>query len=399
MSLSSGRYQLPPYKECCNQKVKLDNPVHCGYMLTFCESEFNTENLSFIIEVDRLRDNMLIDSIQWQHTDWRGIDADFGFHGNFHRDGNISAYKKSGDVDRLHTPQGQQYLSFSDSSKQDTGIWPSKVVDKLQIEESVKRIWDEYIEKNSPSQICLSSPVVERTAFRMKYFHIYGPEVFTEAVEEHMVNTVEVDTLPRFSNSEIYQKMSNLLCALYTSDSLTVPRPPNNVKSSTDNLHNKLFELFEILSDGILYDCLLRYLKELSAERCLLCFRMIIVFENEIEKLQDNYSEEKALLVEQYTWEIYRYFLMGNSDLEIPLSERDRKEIMRNLAKPLRGMFRSLRVVSFEMLEAHFELYTKTEKYLHLNIVLMDALDGQSFSSSRRNKQRNVNKKVGCFNF
>lgn len=381
-------------------KIKLDNPVHCGYMLTFCESEFNTENLSFIIEVDRLRDNMLIDSRNWQDIGWREIDAEFGFRGNFLRDGTTPANKKSGDNDRL-TSKAQQHMSFSESSKRDTGIWPSKIVDKSQVEDCVKRIWEEYIEKNSPSQICLSSTVVERTAFRMKYFHIYGPDVFTEAVEEHMVNTVEADTLPRFSNSEICQKMSSLLCALYTSDSLHVPRPPNNIlkKSTVANLQNKLFELLEILSDGMLYDCLLRYLKEISAERCLLCLQMICVFENEIEKLQDDRSDEIALLVEQYTWSIYRYFLITNSDLEIPLSERDRKEIMRNLAKPVRGMFRSLRIASFEMLEAHFELYSKTEKYLHLNIVLIDAIELQSSLSSRNIKPRSIIKKVGCFHF
>lgn len=382
----------------CHQKIKLDNPVHCGYMLTFCETEFNRENLSFIIAVDRLRDNILVDDTHWRHNQWREIDADFGFRGNFFRDSNIAAYKKCGELD-VSSSQQQQHLLYPESvgSGKDQKKWPSQIVDQIKIEDDVNRIWAEFIDANSPSQICLSSTVVERTAFRMKYLHIYGPDVFTEAIEEHLVNTVEADTLPRFSNSVIYQKMSTLLCALYAKEALEVPVPANDIlrKSTFRSLQNKLFELFEILSDGILYSCLLQYLSGISSERSLLCLQMICVFEDEINQEDD--SPEGVLLIEQYTWEIYRYFLTGSSEYEIQLGERDRKEIMRNLAKPVSGMFYSLRLVSFEMVEAHFELYTKTDRYLQLNVVMMDALD--RLAQKSRSTAIIETHRGGCFNF
>ena len=383
-------------------KIKLDNPLHCGYMLTFCETEFNKENLSFIIEVDRLRDNILIDETNaWTSSNWRDIDAQFGFRGNFLRDANVAGLRKK-DSEALHTLH-QQQLHSPPTTGLPSPIWPSKTVDKRRVEGDVKRIWEEYIERNSPSQICLSSTVIERTAFRMKHLHIYGPDVFTEAVEEHMVNTVEADTLPRFSNSEIFLKMSSLLCTLYTAETLEVPSPPNSIlqKSTIENLAYKLFQLFEILSDGILYHCFLRYLKEYSAERCLLCLQMISIFEDSITACDS--SEESINLVEQYTWEIYRYFVTRNSAFEIILSERDRKEIMRNLAKPVTCMFTSLRQISYRMLETHFEVFSKTDQYCKLNLVMLKALQNAELNSTvgldEKSKPSKTKRKVGCFNF
>jgi Regulator of G protein signaling domain len=381
--------------------VTMNNPLHCGYMLSFCENEYNTENLGFIIEVDRLRDNMLIDTVTraWQLKEWRDIDADFGFHGNFLRDTNVTAQKRDGEPDNSHQERLQD--SHLTESSAHEFCWPSQAVDRRNVETDVKKIWEQFVQPNSPSQICLSSPVVERTAFRMKYLHIYGPDVFSEAVEEHMVNTIEVDTLPRFSNSEIFAKMTSLLCTLCTSNTLEVPSPPNTIlqKSTAENLANKVFQLIEILSDGVLYCCLLRYLKEFSSEKYLLCLQMIAIFEDEIA--EDHVPNECVSLVEKYAWEIYRYFVTRNSVFEIILFERERKEIMRNLAKPVSLMFKSLRTRSYEMLEFHFESFSKTDQYMKLNLVMIKALQSRESNTRKVSKsiQNKIPPKVGCFNF
>lgn len=381
--------------------IKMSNPLHCGYMLSFCENEYNTENLDFIIEVDRLRDNMLIDTVShaWQQKEWRDIDADFGFHGNFLRDTNVTAQKRDGEP----IDSRQEFLQdthLTESSGYEIR-WPSQAVDRQNVEIDVKKIWEQFVQPNSPSQICLSSPVVERTAFRMKYLHIYGPDVFSEAVEEHMVNTIEVDTLPRFSNSEIFAKMTSLLRTLCSSNTLEVPSPPDTIllKSTTENLANKLFQLIEILSDGVLYCCLLRYLKEFSSEKYLLCLQMIAIFEGEIAG--DHVPDECVSLVEKYAWEIYRYFVTRNSVFEIVLFERERKEIMRNLAKPASEMFKSLKSRSYEMLEFYFESFTKTEQYLKLNLVMIKALQTRESNTRKVSKsiQKKIPPKIGCFKF
>jgi Regulator of G protein signaling domain len=386
----------------CRGKIKLDDPLHCGYMLTFCESEFNKENLSFIIEVDRLRDNMLVEATHaWQEDRWRDIDADFGFRGNFLRDTNITAQKEGGSSDDF---QIQRFLNCPQPTEPPTNLlWTKKVIDKKIFETDVKRIWDEFIVLNSPSQICLSATVIERTAFRIKNLHLYGPDVFTEAIEEHMVNTVEADTLPRFTNSEIFVKMTALLCTLYTTNSLVVPSPTNAVleKSTAESLVNKVFQLFEIVSDGILYRCFLAYLKKFSAERSLLCLQMIALFKDRMS--DENSSDEIRNQVEVYSWEIYRSFVTRKAPFEITLCERDRKEIMRNLAKPIICMFDSLRLRSYEILETHFESFSKTDQYLKLNLEMLKALHSTKTPStqvlSKCNNPPNGIRKVGCFNF
>ena len=388
----------------CRGKIKLDDPLHCGYMLTFCESEFNKENLSFIIEVDRLRDNMLIEATHLLQEDrWRDIDADFGFRGNFLRDTNITAQKADGSTDDFQIQRFHNCPIPPESTS--NLLWTKKVIDSNFFETDVKRIWDEFIVLNSPSQVCLSATVVERTAFRMKNLHLYGPDVFTEAIEEHMVNTVEVDTLPRFTNSEIFVKMTSLLCTLYSTNSLVVPIPGNAVleKSTAESLVNKVFQLFEIVSDGILYRSFLAHLKIISAERSLLCLQMIALFKDRMS--DENSSAEIVNQIEVYSWEIYRSFVARKSAFEIILCERDRKEIMRNLAKPIISMFDSLRLRSYEILEKHFESFSKTEQYLKLNLEMLKALPSikspatSSQILSKCNSPPNLLRKVGCFNF
>ena len=133
----------------CRGKIKLDDPLHCGYMLTFCESEFNKENLSFIIEVDRLRDNMLVEATHLLLEDrWRDIDADFGFRGNFLRDTNITGQKEDGSTDDF---QIQRFLNCPEPTEPpENFLWTKKMLDRKIFENDVKRIWDEFIVLNSP---------------------------------------------------------------------------------------------------------------------------------------------------------------------------------------------------------------------------------------------------------
>jgi hypothetical protein len=355
-------------------KIKFDNPIHCGYMLTFCKAEFSEENLTFIIEVDRLKDKMLAEPHVWKKK-WQEIDKDFGFLGNFRRDANSKRDVSNGiskrDIKSTHHQVCPVYPARA-------SLWPSLIVNKDFIESEVLRIWKEFIERNSPNEICLSPPVVERTAFRMKYLHMYGPDVFTEAIEEHVCVTLELDTVPRFSHSDLYTKMSTLLYAFQEDELIEVPIPSNKVLavSSRENLKNKTFELIEILSDGVLYGEYLEYLELISNEKWLLCIQLISLFEEEINIVHDEKGsvEDSALLVEQYAWEIYNYFIAKCSRFEVSLIKIHKKEIMRHLAKPVSHMFESLRDLCDEKLETYFILFQLTEKYQLLNNVMINAL-------------------------
>lgn len=54
----------------------INNPLKCGYLLAFCESEFSTENINFILEIDRFKDSLRVDKLAWNHSlDYRSVDA------------------------------------------------------------------------------------------------------------------------------------------------------------------------------------------------------------------------------------------------------------------------------------------------------------------------------------
>lgn len=56
----------------------IGNPICCGYLLKFCESQFNSENLNFLLEVDEFRDTFAVDIDVWLDT-WREVDERVNF--------------------------------------------------------------------------------------------------------------------------------------------------------------------------------------------------------------------------------------------------------------------------------------------------------------------------------
>lgn len=347
------------------EKITLSNPILCSYMLTWCEKEFNAENLGFMIEVDRLRDNILHKSNEvWTTKTYSSCDAEYGlFQQTYQKD--LLKKESLDDLDNINILH----------EKRQSVVWPS-ITDKNVVEKDMNRIWEEYIKRNSASEVCLSCEVIKRTAKRMEYFNIYGPEVFSEAIEEHIITTVEVDTLPRFSNSEIYIKMFSLL-SVDLNDYLEVPTPVNNILNESNEstkkiLKDRRFKLDEIISDGILYSNYLKYLKGVKCEKYLLCVQLITIFEKEMN--QDDEIEIDANLIENYSWEIYRNFIRKKANLEIGVCEKDRKEIMRNLARPTSTMFINLKIISYEYLEKNFEIFKQTDEYSNLNNILIGAL-------------------------
>jgi hypothetical protein len=63
-------------KKYSNIPDLINHPICCGFLLQFCESQHNSENLNFIREVDDFRELFLGDNKdenKW-NTDWRDID-------------------------------------------------------------------------------------------------------------------------------------------------------------------------------------------------------------------------------------------------------------------------------------------------------------------------------------
>ena len=57
--------------------ISLENPIHQGYILSYCLLEYNAENMQFIIDVDRLQDLMSKQLTPvWTSKHWKEIDTD-----------------------------------------------------------------------------------------------------------------------------------------------------------------------------------------------------------------------------------------------------------------------------------------------------------------------------------
>ena len=111
----------------------LSNPITVGYFLLFCQGQYNSENLNFIMEIDDYRDQFLGDRDLWKSVHWKDIDAEI-------------SPTTTGDV---------------------ASSWLS-IASKVQIESCMKEIYDRYMSDDSPTQIGSSKEIQQRTKQRMK---------------------------------------------------------------------------------------------------------------------------------------------------------------------------------------------------------------------------------------
>ena len=339
-------YMLPMTKT-------INDPIQCGYFLAFCEQEHSLENLLFVMEVDRFRDNMKADKKCW-HERWLDIDNSVFVN-----------------LVTSETIEPSEFLSTKSG-------WPSKVLQRREIEKRMKEMCDTYLSDAAPHQICISHNMRARTKKRMDLVHMYGPSVFNEALYDPLV-TLRNDTLPRFKTSYLFQAMTvrvNFCIKLPSAETLDIP-PPRSSSSpfrgiSLDSLpDSRLFELNEILRDPFLCGEFLSYLQEIFSCENLLCIRKIVHFDELIsvpyEPTGGRMCSEEA---EICAWEIYRYFVATGACYEITLTVRQKKDVMIGLAKPGNRMFTVLQDTTMGHLISNFNSYKFTENYLNLSRLL-----------------------------
>ena len=334
-------YMLPMTKT-------INDPIQCGYFLAFCEQEHSLENLLFVMDVDRFRDYMKIDKKCWQGK-W--IDTDAQVFQNF---------------------VTSETVDVADLGSFKSG-WPSKVLQRREIERKMKELWDSYLSDSAPHQICISHNMRARTKIRMELVHLYGPAVFNEALYDPLA-TLRNDTLPRFKTSVLYSVMTAMIhfcCKLPAADTLDLPPPrvacsPFRGASLESLPDSRLFDINEILRDSFLYGEFLNHLQEVFSCENLLCIRKIKQFD-ELIALPYTPSGGRTCSedAEMCAWEIYRYFVATGACYEITLSVRQRKDVMISLAKPERKMFEVLYDTTMGHLIYNFNSYKFTDSYLN----------------------------------
>jgi hypothetical protein len=342
------------------------NSICRGYLLQFCESEYNSENLNFVSEVIRLRDNFFaVDKSLWS-KDWR--DTDKTVATNERRGFKTTNWKKN--------------------------KWPSEL-DITDAQSHIERIMEEYVLDHSKSQVCISGQFFKNLKKRINLIHLYGPHIFEEACIDP-IKTMKKDVLPRFLTSEIFRTMIKSLVALE-------PLPPgcdlfvpcmtklhmidNPLEYFTDD---REFTLGQLITDETLYIYFRVFLEQNHCSENLLCVRMIDNFEKLKTAGEDKRAEENA-------WIIYKYFVAPGSAFEVSTLALDRKNLMKQLAQPRGGMFQKVRHSSYTVLRANFELFEnsvefrKLGKIMRYNKIQFDKTEGRCRSRSLPSSE------VGCF--
>ena len=341
----------------------LSHPISCGYLLVFSEAEHNAENLNFIMEVDRFKDQYS-DPSCWSR-DWITIDNE------------------------LRLQNGKDNQTPSEAR------WTSRVVNREAMLADIKEVWEAYLSDDSPNQICLSTEILRRTKNRIDNLHLYGTEVFGEALLDP-IKTINRDILPRFMKSETYRVLNSHLASadpLPLASTLNVP-PPNSTyiedESFMDLIDTHVFTLDDLMNDKYLYDEFLGYLRRQYSSENLLCVRMINLFEDLIANRDLTNANIQA-------WEIYKYFVAPGSAFEVSCSFRVRKEVMLSLSKSSSGDFDKVKRSAVLMLNANFESFQATPEYAGLRTLLKVKKQGESKSASMFGDLNIIGSLVGAF--
>ena len=335
-------------------KSLIGHPICCGYLLQFCQSEYNAESLNFVLEVDELRDTFAADNLAWQH-DWKELD-----------DQVIAFEEKNG----FRVVEG---VDFGDTDNipgkiLKEGLWPS-ITDKSSSIDRVESILQKYLSPDSATQVCISELLIRRTMKRIGLLHLYGPEVFEEACLEP-IQTMRKDILPRFLISEVADRMivNVASCEPKTPAAVHLKVPPPDSRLLTLSplesfCADRNFTLDEILSSLQLYNEFLIFLQKSLSSENLICVRMVTIFEDHMIKLDLKEAGTQA-------WKIYQYFVAPGSAYEVSIHHLHRKHIMLGMAEPKKSLFGQLKRSATEMLKANFEVFIQNEQYKKLWILM-----------------------------
>jgi Regulator of G protein signaling domain len=294
------------------------HPICCGFLMSFCENEHNSENLSFIRDINEYRELYRDDTGIWT-SDWRDTDLVLN------------------DVVTADTIAESLSLPLAEHTE---GPWTSRT-DLVAAQIAAENIFEKYFLENSPYQVCVSECVVRKTAERMNLLHLYGPSIFDEASIDP-TKTMARDVLPRFRASDSIDRM-----VLFSSS-----EPFTSMESIPVTLD-------EMLTSQQLYTQFSNYLLNAEGTKCnigepLKCVRKIDILD---DLLATSGNEDPG---DQAT-QIFKYFVAEKSAFEIAISYPERKRVMLSLADPKKGMFSAVRAAALDLIENDFKAFIASD--------------------------------------
>lgn len=373
----------------------LHDPLSSGFLSKYCDAHFCSENMRFIVDIDRYEDQFHRDKKSWPKKHWRELDIELNI-------ANKTVEMKNADYnfdESFFFPLiNGEYITTQD--------WPSTVITRDSIQEMVIQIWETYLAKDAKYWICISLNILLNTIQRIKYVHLYGKEVFEEALIDP-VKTIHRDIYPRFVTAEEFRLMKQYIAStesLPNASKLKLAKPPSIIftrYNPRDIERGEIrFTLQDLVEDHILYTEFLKYLEKIVSMENLLCLRAINIFK---EAIVSKSREEKASALD-HAWTIYKFFVAAGSSYEISISYALRKDLMRKLADPTVNMFEAMEQSAFSALRTHYQTYTTTKEYQELGKVCVakraSVVASSTASSSTANAggaSSNKSSSVGCF--
>mmetsp|Transcript_9759 Transcript_9759/g.16110 ORF Transcript_9759/g.16110 Transcript_9759/m.16110 type:complete len:519 (+) Transcript_9759:247-1803(+) len=367
-----------------NIEKLVHDPLGSGYLYSFCASQFCTENMGFIIAVDKFMDYMRIDESAWDESvTWQQLDEANGINNIAGTSRAKTPSKEELKTELLDPLESETLISGSG----DGTAWPSPVkVHTDIVQRMMLSIWRSYLDDAAEEQICLPALVLVNTVQRMKLVHIYGPQVFLQAMIDP-IKTIRKDIAMRFQSSTQFTtylaRCKELLvpsCAV----TIHVPNPTGSVTQIYTKTQlqdpNLKFELDEILEDKILYSRFLKYLNRCIAAENIRFIRSVRIFRYFAE------SEEKEDIHRKIAWafRMYTNFLVEGSAYEICVTANVRRNIMRQLASPTAATFDEAERVTYATLQLMFDQYTRTPEYASLRETILERYDATIESNGEK---------------
>lgn len=362
----------------------IHEPICSGFLFKYCEAFYCSENIRFVMEVDKYRDFFAQENVAWQKG-WKELDTELDFRaqdGSFHE--NVRAKIKM--IEELI--ESETLIMETD--------WPSKKISPVDVEHMLRDIWNTFLSDKAVTQICVPSIVLWNTMRRMRRVHLYGREVFHEALLEP-IRTIFRDIYPRFRNSEhmvVLRRRMHEIENLPMSSELSLKPLPNTILNRYTPAELEMgvqFTLSDMLEDKTCFKEFFRYLQSCILSENLRFIRALQIYK---EHICSSDAPTRRAGVE-WAWQLYKFFIAPYSAFEISVSHQARRDIMRQLADPNTNTFDTIERTTMELLRVHFNTFRTKKDFANLGTIILNAHDlGDSSQASDRMLIKP--KKLGC---
>lgn len=363
----------------------IHEPICSGFLFKYCEAFYCSENIRFVMEVDKFRDFFQQETVAWQKG-WKELDHELDFRSqdsSFHE--NVRAKIKM--IEEL--VEQEQLVLETD--------WPSKKISPMDVEHMLRDIWNTFLSDKAVTQICVPSIVLWNTMRRMRRVHLYGREVFHEALLEP-IRTIFRDIYPRFRNSEhmvVLRRRMQEMENLPMSSELSLPPLPNNILDRYTPAELEMgvqFTLQDMLEDKTCFKEFFRYLQSCILSENLRFIRALQIYKAHISGT-DAGTRRRGV---EWAWQLYKFFIAPYSAFEISVSHQARRDIMRQLADPNINTFDTIERTTMELLRVHFNTFRTKKDFANLGNIILNAHDLQESSQDSDRMLLKPHRKLGC---